>query len=220
MTPKAILFDFDGVLIDSEWAGNGFIANWLTEAGFPTRPEDAVEQFMGLAGLPFEAAVARWTNGELPQGFREARTRQGLEYLRDGIAEVAGASAFIQELPLDFPIAVTSSASSQWIHGHLDHLGLRQRFGEHVYSGREHVARSKPAPDLYLHAAHRLGVAIGETMIIEDSTVGVEGAVASGAHVVGLLAGSHVSGSLEARLLTAGVHCCVSSFEEIRRQYF
>ena len=219
MKPKAILFDFDGVLIDSEWAGNSFIADYLTQAGHPTHPEEAIDQFMGLAGDAFEAAIKRWTGGRLPDGFREARTRRGIQYLRDGIAEVEGATAFINRLPETFPIAVTSSASTQWICGHLEHLGLRERFGEHVYSGREHVERSKPAPDLYLFAADRLGVDIADSLIVEDSPVGILGAVASGAHVVGLLAGSHVRDGHGERLLAAGAHCYVTTFDELSVRY-
>lgn len=220
MRPAAILFDFDGVLIDSEWAGNSFIADYLTSAGHPTRPEDAIEQFMGLAGEPFEAAVASWTGAPVAEEFLDARLRRGLQFLREGISEVAGATAFICALPSDLPIAVTSSAMSRWLTGHLDHLGLAERFGEHVYSGREHVERMKPAPDIYLFAANRLGVDISRTMIIEDSPVGIEGAVASGAHVVGLLAGSHIRDGHEARLLGAGAHRVVHSFDEIAALYF
>ena len=146
--------------------------------------------------------------------------QRGLAFLRDGIAEVAGATAFIRSLPADFPIAVTSSAFTRWIAGHLENLGLRERFGEHLYSGREHVSRTKPAPDLYLFAADQLGVAIADTLIVEDSPVGIEGAVASGAHVVGLLAGSHVRDGHDRRLMKAGAHRCVTSFDEIAAHYF
>jgi HAD superfamily hydrolase (TIGR01509 family) len=220
MTPKAILFDFDGVLIDSEWVGNCFIADELTAAGHPTRPEDAIEHFMGLAGQSFEDAVARWIGAPFPTNLRDARMKRGLEYLEEGISEVRGARDFILELPADFPIAVTSSAITRWIAGHLDKLGLRERFGEHLYSGREHVERVKPAPDVYLYAADQLGVDIRETLIVEDSPIGIEGAVASGAHVVGLLAGSHIRDGHEERLLAGGADRCVRSFEELARIYF
>lgn len=220
MTPKAILFDFDGVVIDSEWVGNCFIADELTAAGHPTRPEDAIDNFMGLAGQSFEDAVARWIGGPFPAGLREARLKRGLQYIEEGIAEVPGARAFILGLPTTLPIAVTSSAITRWIAAHIGKLGLDERFGEHLYSGREHVERVKPAPDVYLHAADRLGVDIADAMIIEDSPIGVEGAVASGAHVVGLLAGSHIRDGHRERLLAAGAHRCVSSFEEISRLYF
>lgn len=220
MKPEAILFDFDGVLIDSEWAGNCFIANHLTRAGFPTRPEEAIENFMGTAGQSFEEAVAQWIDAPFPRSLAEARMERGLQFLKDGIAEVQGAVSFINALPGEFPIAVTSSATTRWLDGHLGHLGLRDRFGRHVYSAREHVGRVKPAPDIYLHAADRLGVGIADTLIIEDSPIGIEGAVASGAHVVGLLAGSHIRDGHDERLLRAGAHRCVTSFAEITQLYF
>lgn len=220
MMPKAILFDFDGVLIDSEWVGNCFIAGELTAAGHPTRPEEAIEHFMGLAGQSFEDAVSRWIGAPFPAGLREARMKRGLQYIEEGIAAVKGAQAFVRGLPADFPIAVTSSAITRWISAHLDKLGLSERFGGHLYSGREHVERVKPAPDIYIYAAHRLGVDIREAMIIEDSPIGIEGAVASGAHVVGLLAGSHVRDGHAERLLAAGADRCVESFEELAHLYF
>jgi HAD superfamily hydrolase (TIGR01509 family) len=220
MSPKAILFDFDGVLIDSEWVGNCFIAAELTAAGHPTRPEDAIDNFMGLAGQSFEDAVARWIGGPFPPSLREARLKRGMQYIEEGIAEVTGARDFVLGLPAALPIAVTSSAVTRWISSHIDKLGLAGRFGGHLYSGREHVARVKPAPDIYLHAAEQLGVDIRDTMVIEDSPIGIEGAVASGAHVVGLLAGSHVRDGHGDKLIAAGAHRCVGSFGEIARLYF
>ena len=220
MRPSAILFDFDGVLIDSEWVGNCFIADHLTAAGHPTRPEDAIEHFMGTAGSAFEDAVARWTGQPFPASLAEARKRRGLEMLQSGVAEVAGAAAFVHGLPDDLPIAVTSAAITQWLTGHLDHLGLRERFEPHIYSAREHVARFKPHPDIYLFAADRLGVDIRDTIIIEDSPIGIEGAVASGAHVIGLLAGSHIREGHADRLLAAGAHRCAATFDEIAKAYF
>lgn len=219
-TPRAILFDFDGVLIDSEWVGNCFIAEHLTAAGYPTRPEDAIGRFMGTAGTSFEAAVERWIEAPFPRSLAEARLKRGLQFLEEGIAEVAGASAFIRSLPDDFPIAIASSAMSRWLDGHLENLGVRARFGGHVYSGREHVARVKPAPDIYLFAAAQLEVPIHDCLILEDSTIGIEGAVASGAHVVGLLAGSHIRPGHDERLLAAGAHRCVASFDELAALYF
>jgi len=220
MKPKAILFDFDGVLIDSEWAGNSFIAEHLTAAGYPTNPEDAIDNFMGTGGKSFEEAVSRWIGAPFPRSLAEARLKRGLRYLEEGIAEVAGASDFIRSLPADFPIAVTSSATTRWLHGHLDHLRLRERFGDHVYSCREHVERMKPAPDVYLFAARQLGVPIADTLIVEDSPVGIEGAVASGARVAGLIAGTHCRDGHAERLAAAGAHVCLGSFEELASRFF
>lgn len=212
---KAILFDFDGVLIESEYAGNRQIAEWLTGAGHPTTTEQSMEMFMGLAGPDFHAAMARYMGRALPEEFHAARAIEDERAMREGVGEVAGAVAFVRSLPASLPRAVVSSSPVRWLRGHLDHLALADAFGDHLYSGREHVTRGKPAPDLYLYAAERLGVSIEDCAIIEDSPVGATGAVASGGFVVGLVAGSHCGPSHGDRLRTIGVDAVATSFAEV-----
>ena len=211
----AILFDFDGVLIESEYAGNRQIAEYLTGIGHPTLPEESMAQFMGYSGKDFLDRVAARIGGPVPESFHTARRAEDERVLRDGIAEVAGAVAFVRGLPADLPRAVVSSSRKHWIRTHLAHLGLADAFGEHLYSGHEDVARGKPAPDLYLHAAARLGVAIADCLIIEDSPVGATGAVASGGYVVGLCAGTHCAPDHAATLRAIGVDAVAGSFDEL-----
>ena len=123
--------------------------------------------------------------------------------------------AFIRSLPSDLPRAIASSSSPEWLERHLDHLGLRDAFGDKMFSGAHHVARGKPAPDVYLHAAEAIGVDIARTVIIEDSPVGVRGAVASGATVIGLCAGRHCLPGHAERLRELGVHHIAHDFEEV-----
>ena len=111
----------------------------------------------------------------------------------------------MRSLPPELPKAIASSSSTHWIATHLAHLGLGDAFGPHIYSGREHVARGKPAPDIYLHAAAALGVAIADCAIIEDSPVGATGAVASGGYVIGLAAGRHCADGHDGLLRAKGV---------------
>ena len=210
----ALLFDFDGVLIESEYAGNKQIADWLTANGHPTTVEQSMANFMGLAGPDFHAALERWTGAPLPPAFHEARKVEDARVMREGVDAVAGAVAFVRALPADLPRAVVSSSSTRWIRRHLDHIGLSDAFA-HIYSGREHVARGKPAPDLYLHAAAALGVAIETCAIIEDSPVGATGAVASGGYVIGLTAGSHCAADHGDRLRALGVDTVAASFDEV-----
>jgi beta-phosphoglucomutase-like phosphatase (HAD superfamily) len=99
----------------------------------------------------------------------------------------------------------------------LAHLGLSEAFGPHIYSGREHVNRGKPAPDLYLHAARELGIDIVRTVVIEDSKVGATGAVASGATVIGLAAGRHCFDGHADMLRSVGVEKIAHSFDELAR---
>jgi HAD superfamily hydrolase (TIGR01509 family) len=212
-----IIFDFDGVMIESEYVGNKQIADYLTAIGHPTSVEDSMSHFMGLANEPFRAAIERWIGRPLPDDFHRARAEEDARSLAEGVAEIAGAVAFILGLPADLPRAVASSSSMEWITTHLDHLKLREWFGDRVFSGAEHVARGKPAPDLYLHAADALGVDIERTVIIEDSPVGVKGAVASGATVIGLCAGSHCLPGHAERLRELGVHHIAHDFDEVAR---
>ena len=213
----AIIFDFDGVLLESEAAGNRQIAEYLTSIGHPTTPEDSMANFMGLAGADFLSAIERWIGRAIPESFHEARAIEDRRALEEGLPAVAGAIRFVESLPADLPRAIASSSSTRWITAHLDHLGLRPAFGDKIFGGREHVTRGKPAPDLYLHAAAALGVPIERCVILEDSPVGVTGAVASGATVIGLCAGSHCAPDHADKLRTLGVELIARDFDEVAR---
>ncbi len=217
MSFEAILFDFDGVLIESEAIGNLQIANYLTAIGHPTTPEESMANFMGLAGDAFLQRIEQWIGRPIPEDFHIARKAEDARVMAAGVDAVAGAVAFVESLPRDLPRAIVSSSSTRWIRRHLEHIGLADAFGEHVYSGREHVVRGKPAPDLYLYGAEQLGVSIGRCAILEDSPVGATGAVASGGHVIGLCAGSHCPPDHDRRLRALGVHDIAHDFVEVAR---
>lgn len=210
-----IIFDFDGVLIESEFEGNQRLAELLTSLGHPTSVAEAIEHYTGLAGNDFVAAVENRIGRTLPPEFHDRGKVHRERALREGIEEVAGAIAFVRVLPRDLPKAVASSSSTMWVRTHLAHLDLEDAFGDHVYSGREHVARGKPAPDLYLHAAKELCVDIDRTVIIEDSKVGAAGALASGASVIGLAAGRHCFDGHADMLRSVGVELIAHDFDEV-----
>ena len=214
---EAIIFDFDGVLIESEFDGNQRLAELLTSLGHPTSIAEAIEHYTGLAGPDFVNAVESRIGRPLPPEFHERGRVHRDRALREGIDEVAGAIDFVRALPPGLPKAVASSSSTNWVRTHLAHLGLDDTFGDHVYSGREHVVRGKPEPDLYLHAARELGVEIGRTVIIEDSKVGARGALASGAAVIGLAAGRHCFDGHADMLRSVGVEQIAHSFDELAR---
>jgi HAD superfamily hydrolase (TIGR01509 family) len=213
----AIIFDFDGVLLESEFEGNKQLAELLRDFGHRISTEEAIKHFLGYSGQDFLNAIESRVGGPLPAEFHERRREQSIRALREGVRAVVGAVDFVRSLPAGLPRAVASSSSTRWLNGHLQHLGLSDAFGDHVYSGREHVERGKPAPDVYLYAASRLGVAIERTAIIEDSEVGVTGALASGATVIGLAAGSHCLDGHADMLRSLGVEHVAESFDEVRR---
>ena len=212
---EALLFDFDGVLIESEYEGNRQLAEWLTAAGHPTTPEESMARFMGYAGAEFLARVEAHLGRPIPDEFHAARAAEDARVMAQGIDAVAGAVAFVRALPAAMPKAVVSSSSTQWIRRHLAHIGLADAFGAHLYSGREHVARGKPAPDLYLYGAAQLGIGIERCAIIEDSPVGATGAVASGGYVIGFCAGAHCDVGHADRLRAIGVDAIAHDFAEV-----
>ncbi|WP_428969335.1 HAD family hydrolase [Sphingomonas sp. Xoc002] len=214
----ALLFDFDGVLIDSEYEGNRHLAEWLTANGHPHSPQEAMHHYMGLAGEDFIATIEGRIGHTLPESFYEARRAEDVRAMAEGVAAIGGAVAFVKSLPADFPKAIVSSSPTVWIDQHLRHIGLRDLFGEHIYSGREHVTRGKPAPDLYLHAAEQLGVRIADCAILEDSPVGATGAVASGGHVIGMCMGTHCAIGHDQRLRDIGVAAIAQDYEDVRRE--
>jgi len=213
----AIIFDFDGVLLESEFEGNKQLAELLTDLGHRHSTEEALERYVGLAGKDFFAEIEKHIGAPLPPAFFERRKEQSVQALQEGVRSVVGAVDFVRGLPADLPRAVASSSSTRWLYGHLDHLGLRDAFGDHIYSGNEHVERGKPAPDLYLYAAEQLGADITQSVILEDSAIGVKGALASGARVIGLAAGTHCLDGHDEMLRDLGVRDIAYNFDDVKR---
>ena len=213
----AIIFDFDGVLLESEFESNRDLASLLTDLGHETRVEEAFKHYAGLSGRQFIDAIETRIGSRLPPEFYARRNEQSVRALQEGVGAVVGAVEFVRSLPPDLPKAVASSSSTRWIMTHLDHLGLSSAFGSHVYSGHEHVEHGKPAPDIYLFAARALDTDIARCVILEDSEVGARGALASGATVIGIAAGRHCFDHHADVLRDLGVRQIAHSFDEVAR---
>jgi HAD superfamily hydrolase (TIGR01509 family) len=213
----AIIFDFDGVLLESEFEGNRQLAELLTDLGHRHSVDETFKHYAGLSGQQFIDAIERRIGAPLPPEFHERQRAGAARALRDGIEAVVGAVDFVRSLPHALPKAVASSSSTRWIRTHLAHLGLAEAFGDHVYSGREHVERGKPAPDIYLYAAERLAVPVTDCVVLEDSEVGATGALESGARVIGLAAGRHCLDGHADALRALGVKEIANSFDDVRR---
>jgi HAD superfamily hydrolase (TIGR01509 family) len=214
---EAIIFDFDGVLLESELELNRLIAELLCNLGCRTTVEEALTSFTGLTGPDLRKVIEKRLGSPVPTSFNEELRQAGDRALTEGLDPLAGAVEFVRGLPSGLAKAVASSSSTRWIRTHLDHLGLREAFEPHVYSGKEHVTRGKPAPDLYLHAARQLGIDITRAVILEDSKVGATGALASGATVIGLAAGKHCLDGHGEMLRGVGVEHVAHSFDEVEQ---
>lgn len=211
---RAIIFDFDGVIADSEIASAKSFSRALSEAGLPTTIEEATDQYCGLHRQQVLEVIAERWGERVPRDMAERIAAQADITFGEGIDPVPGALAFIASVA-HLPLAIGSSSWTGYLRKHVDRFGLTEHFGPHIYSGREHVTRSKPHPDIYLHAAAQLGVDPRDAVILEDSPVGARAAVAAGAHVIGFTGGSHARPALGDALRAEGVHAVLGSYDEV-----
>jgi HAD superfamily hydrolase (TIGR01509 family) len=208
-----IIFDFDGVLADSEMLSNTVLAEILTELGVPTTPGDSLQLYMGKRFHEVIAAVEEAVGHPLPEGFPESYQHRTLSRFRRDLRIIEGARAYIEAF-LDIPRCIASSSSPDRLKVCLEVLDLTEFFGDCVYSASE-VARGKPYPDIFLHAAAQMRAEPRSCIVIEDSVSGVQAGVAAGMTVIGLLAGSHIADGHASRLMRAGAHYVAPTFSEV-----
>ena len=208
-----IVFDFDGVVADSEILANAVLAEYVTELGTPMTLEATMRTFMGKRAEDVLATISSTTGSAAGSAIAAELTRRTLARFRIGLREIPGVRGYLAAFP-DMKRCIASSSSPDRLAACLEILDLASAFGEHVYSASL-VPRGKPHPDLFLHAAARLGVAPADAIVIEDSEGGVRAAVAAGMTPVGFLAASHIRDGHEARLRSAGAAHVARSYGEL-----
>ncbi len=215
MSPGPIIFDFDGVIADSEALANGVLAERLTALGLTTTIDQAFDRYMGRRWHEVLARIEQGLGYPPPADLGDTLKAATLARLRDDLVEVPGASAFIRALG-DRPRAIASSSSADRLALCLEVLGLEAAFSGKVFSA-DMVVRGKPDPDIYLLAARALAVDPHRCTVIEDSASGVLAGKAAGMRVIGLCAGSHIRPGHAERLLDAGADHVVGTWEEVAR---
>ena len=181
VNPRAVIFDCDGVLVDSEPISNRVLAGLLTEIGLPMTPEQSVEAFMGRSWKNVLAWAAQ-RGAPLPEGFRRRYLDTMFAAFEEELRPVPGIVAALDAITL--PNCVASSASIEKMRFTLGHTGLWDRFAGRIFSATE-VEHGKPAPDLFLHAAARMGWEPADCAVVEDSPAGIEAALAAGMTALG-----------------------------------
>ncbi|CAK7282033.1 HAD family hydrolase [Streptomyces misionensis] len=184
-----IIFDNDGVLVDSEPISNRHLAAYLTELGVPTSYEDSLRDYMGSAMHRVHDLVLERTGRRLPEDFDDVLHARIFASFEQELRPVPGAVDVLEKLTADgVPYCVASSGSHQKIRvGHRT-AGLDRWFQEDRIFSSQDVGRGKPAPDLFLYTAKRMGVAPERCAVVEDSPLGVQAAVAAGMDVYGFTA--------------------------------
>jgi len=210
MKVDLLVFDFDGVLVDSEVIANRVLAGVLTEMGYPVTMAESVVRFTGMNGRHIRAEVEAEMGRPLPAEFEATMSGRARALFETDLAPIAGAETLL--LGLDGARCIASNSGHAWIRRALDSTGLARFFDDGALFSAADVAAGKPAPDLFLHAADRMGARAGDCVVIEDSPLGVTGAVAAGMTVLGFTGASHVGDGHADRLREAGA---VAVFDEL-----
>ncbi|MEV6942217.1 HAD family hydrolase [Streptomyces sp. NPDC051172] len=184
-----VIFDNDGVLVDSEPISNRLLAAYLTELGHPTSYEDSLRDYMGSAMHRIHDLIEERTGQRLPEDFDDIFHARVFEAFERELEPVARAVGVVEKLAAGgVPYCVASSGSHERIRVGHRKTGLDQWFDDGRIFSSQDVGRGKPAPDLFLHAAERMGVAPERCVVVEDSPLGVQAAVAAGMDVYGFTA--------------------------------
>lgn len=215
--PDLVIFDCDGVLVDSEVLAVEALCEVLVEAGVPAKPP-MIARCFGMKQADILDSVERDTGVAVPDSVADALWPATRALFDRGLRPMPGVAGFIARLG-DRPRCVASSSSLERIRFSLTKTGLAGFFGDHVFSSQM-VARGKPAPDLFLLAAGRMGVSPEHCAVIEDSIFGVEGARAAGMRALGFLGGSHIVPDHGAKLLAHGAEAALDTFDAVERQLF
>jgi HAD superfamily hydrolase (TIGR01509 family) len=179
---ELVIFDCDGVLVDSEPIANRIFSEMLCEAGLPMDYEETVRTFMGRS-MPVCVQIASERLGRpLPDGFVDDFRRRTTEAFRRELRAVPGVEAALDALGL--PTCVASSGEHAKIRTTLGLTGLLGRFEGRIFSAAD-VARPKPFPDLFLHAARSMGAAPERCVVVEDTAIGASAGAAAGMRVLG-----------------------------------
>jgi len=211
----ALIFDFDGVIADSEAIANTVLAETVTGLGHATTLDQALARYMGRRWTEVVAEIEAAIGKPVPGNFSDQLKFATLERFRTDLKEVSGATAFIRRFS-HIPRCIASSSSIDRLQLCLSVLGLEAEFGGHVYSA-DMVARGKPHPDIFLYAASKLGVNPNECLVIEDSAGGIRAAVAAGMTAVGLSAASHIREGHDLKLHDAGAVHLAQSWSDVER---
>jgi HAD superfamily hydrolase (TIGR01509 family) len=181
-----VIFDCDGVLIDSDRLSIKVDVSVMRELGWPLSEADVIERFVGRSDRDAQAAIEAHLGRKLPAGWKEHVERLYQEAFARELAPVDGVLEALDRITL--PACIASSGTHEHLRYTLGLTGLYGRFAGRIFSA-EDVARGKPAPDLFLFAAERMGVQPAGCVVVEDSRPGVEAARAAGMRTLAFAGG-------------------------------
>lgn len=206
---KYIIFDCDGVLIDSEILANKVEVEIKNRLGFPITLEEQITKFVGC-GLSHPTVMAELAR--LPKDYLAMVDHRCDEVYKSDLKPIAGVVETLTAVKI--PKCVASSSQAEFLDKKLTLTNLKSFFPDAIFNGQM-VKRSKPEPDLFLHAVEKLGWKANECLVVEDSEHGVRAGKAAGMTVCGFLGGAHIYPGHADKLLKAGADYVVADIRNI-----
>ena len=211
MAIDLVIFDCDGVLVDSEVISCRAHAETLTRHGYPITSDEVLDRFLGMSDREARLSIEAELGRKLPDDLELLMKRAVLERYTEDLQPIAHVGGAIDAIGLSKCVA--SSGTPEKIRHGLTCAGLFDRLAPHLFSATQ-VRRGKPAPDLFLFAADKMQASPGRCLVVEDSVPGITGARAAGMTVLGFHGGSHCRPGYDATLRAAGAH---RTFDDMRQ---
>jgi len=208
-----VIFDCNGVLVDSESIATAVLVDALKRSGLPLSAEAVTRQFHGRRPADIFVALERATGKKLPSGFAATVAGETLRRLRTelrAIPHAAHALSWVRG-----PKAVASSSALDRVRVSLEVTGLLRFFEPRLFSASD-VRNGKPAPDLFLRAAAQSRVEPAACIVVEDSAPGIAAAAAASMTPLGFVGGSHAAGQLAQDLLAAGARTVIADMRALK----
>ena len=207
-----LIYDCDGVLVDSEVLASEALAELMTGLGHRMSAAECARVFGGRSVNDVLARIKEILGRPVPDDLGEKAAQQLMMRFRQELKAVSGADAAVAAMP--YPRCVSSSSAPERLMLSLEVTGLAPLFGPHVYSAAQ-VAHGKPAPDLFLFAARKFCEAPSQTIVIEDSVLGIAAARAAGMASIGFAGASHATKDLAERLAGAGADVVITAMADL-----
>jgi HAD superfamily hydrolase (TIGR01509 family) len=211
VTPDLVIFDCDGVLVDSEVISCRAHAETLTRHGYPITEAQVLQRFLGVSDREARLIIEHEMERSLPDDFESQVKEATLKFYAGDLKAIADVADAIAAISL--PKCVASSGTPEKIRHGLDCANLYDLLAPHIFSATQ-VKRGKPAPDLFLFAAEQMKAVPARCLVIEDSVPGVAGARAAGMTVLGFFGGSHCQPGHAKLLRDAGA---IETFADMRQ---
>ena len=208
-----IIFDFDGVLVDSETMGCQIWSDVFARHGMTVSAQDIMDKYTGKTGTLICSLIEKEYGYHIPDGFLDEVNETTEAVMAKELKTVDGVSETMPKLSV--PVCIASGSRPKRLNLCLDVTGLRRYFPDEAVFSSHFVKNGKPAPDLFFYAAEKMNVPAGNCLVIEDSTAGIIGAKAAGMRSFGFVGASHCTPERGRQLLESGAELLFDDFTKL-----